>query len=170
MVTRPPTRGQIVSVFLQRGALKDGHRCSGPVSLVDGGLLKQGEPPDADLQGGEVGRLTHARVSECAGFALYACAVSLPLCSSGGHCGREEREGRTLFSPPPSATRQRCRARGPPQRSCRWCACSLPCHHVKGSHFVWVPEKIRKTIPVLTLMAHYANRLSRYVRYRTGTK
>jgi hypothetical protein len=169
MITRPPTRPEMVPVFLQRGALQDGHPCSGPVSLADGGLLEQSEPPDADLQGGEVGRLTHAQVSEGAGFALCASALCLPRCSSGGRCGHDERERRTPFAPLLSATRQRCRAREPPRRSCMWCACSLPRHHGKGSHFVWVPEKKRKTIPVLTLMAHCANRLSCYLRVHTNT-
>jgi len=31
-----------------------------------------------------------------------------------------------------------------------WLACSLPCHHGKECHFVRVPEKKRKTIPMLT--------------------
>jgi hypothetical protein len=130
------------------------------VSLADGDLLKQGKPPDADFQGGEVGRLTHDRAPDDAGLTSCSCALSLPRCSSDGRCGREEREGRNPFSPQPSATRQRRRAGGPPQRSCMWCACPLPCHHGKAYRFVWVPEKIRKTIPVLTLWVHYANRLS----------
>ena len=54
-IARPPTRDEMVPVFLQRDALQDGHPGSGPVSLADGGLLPQGKPPDADLQGGEVG-------------------------------------------------------------------------------------------------------------------
>ncbi len=174
-IARLPTRGEMVPVFLQRGALQDGPPSRRPVSLADGGLLPQEKPPDADFQGGlGVGRLTHARTQVgavgFAGLTCFACALYLPGCSSGGRCGREGQEGRSPSSPPPSATRRRCRARGPPRRSCRWCACSLPCHHGKGRRFVRVPEKKRKTIPVLTPRAHYANRLSRYVRYRTGTK
>jgi hypothetical protein len=119
-----------------------------------------------------VGRLTHAQSRDGAvGFAVVicrACALHLPRCSSGGRCGREEREESNLFSPPPSATRRRCPARGPPRRSCRWCACSLPCHYGKASRFVRVPEKKRKTIPVLTPRARYANRLSRYIRFHTS--
>jgi hypothetical protein len=169
-IARPPPRGEMVEAFLQRGALKDGPPCSGPVALADGGLLPQEKLPDAGFQGGDVGRLTHAQSPDgavgFAGLTCCACDLCLPRCSSGGHCGREGREGRNPFSPPPSATRRRCRARGQPLRSCRWCACSLPCQYGKGCRFVRVPEKIRKTIPVLTPMAHYANRMSRYIRLR----
>jgi hypothetical protein len=97
-----------------------------------------------------VGRLTHAYASDGFGFAHSACARCLPRCSSGGRWPRAGREGRSPSSPPPSATRRRCRARGQPQRSCRWLACSLPCHHAKGCRLIGVPEKKRKTIPVLT--------------------
>jgi hypothetical protein len=170
-VARPPTRPEIVPVLLQRYALQDGPPCSGPVSLADGSFLKQGEPPDADFQGCDVGRFTHDRAPDDVGLTCCSCALSLPLCSSGGRCGRDGREGRHPFSPHPSATRQRCRAGGPPQRPCMWCACPpLPCHHGKPYLFVWVPEKKRKTIPVLTLRMHRANRLDSYVRFETGTK
>jgi hypothetical protein len=83
-----------------------------------------------------------------------ACALSLPRCSSGGRYGRAEQEGRNPASPPPSATRQRCPAHEPPPISCRWLASSLPCLHAKGCHFVGVPEKKGKTIPVLTPAMH----------------
>ncbi len=167
-IARPPTRGEMVPAFLQRGALKDGPRGHRPVSLADGGLLPQEKSPDADLQGRDVGRLTHARAPDGAvGFAgstCRACALCLPRCSSGGHCDLEEREERNLSSPPPSATRQRCRSRGQPRRSCRCLACSLSYRHGKVCRSVRVPEKKRITIPVLTPGARIANRMSCYIR------
>ena len=100
-IARPPTRSEMVQVFLQRAALKDGPPGRGPVSHADSVLLTQGEPPDANLQGVCVGRLTHAYASEGAGVSLCACALCLPGCSSGVRCGREGREGRSPSSPPP---------------------------------------------------------------------
>jgi transposase-like protein len=67
---------------------------------------------------------------------------------------REGQEGGNPFSPPPSATRQRCPSREPPPRSCMWCACSLPCPHGKACYFVRVPKNKGKTIPMLTPRAH----------------
>jgi hypothetical protein len=117
-----------------------------------------------------VGHLTHDRTPGGAALTCHACALGLLRCSSGDRCGREEREGRNPFSPPPSATRRRCRARGQPLRSCKWFACSLPCQYGKGDQFVRVPEKKRKTIPVLTPRARYANRMSRYIRLQTSRR
>jgi hypothetical protein len=164
----------MVPVFLQRGALQYGPPGRRPVSLADSGPLPQEKSPDADRQGGlGLGRLTHAQTPDgavgFAGFALCACALSLPRCSSYGRYGRKVQEERCPFSPPPLATRRRYRARGPPQRSCRWCACSL-CHapYDKGCRFVRVSEKIRKIIPVLTLRALCAHRPSCYIRVQTS--
>jgi hypothetical protein len=165
-IARPPPRSQMVPVFLQRGVLQDAPPCSGPVSLADGGLEK---PLDADLQGGlGVVRLTHARAPDGGGLTCCACALRLPRCSIGGRYCREGREGRNPVSRPPSATRRRCRAHGPPRRSYTWFACSLPCHHGKGYRFMRVPEKIRKTIPVLTPRTLCAKEPRRYISVQTS--
>jgi hypothetical protein len=93
-ITRPPPRSEMVKVFLQRAALKDGPPGRGPVSLADSVLLTQGEPPDADLKGVCVGRLTHAHASEGAGFSLshalyvFLCVVAVAIAVAKG--GREE--------------------------------------------------------------------------------
>ena len=46
------------------------------VSHADSVLLTQGEPPDANLQGVCVGRLTHAYASEGAGVSLRMRSMS----------------------------------------------------------------------------------------------
>ncbi len=156
-IARPPPRSEMVQVFLQRTALQDGPPGRRPVSLTDSVLLPQEKPPDANLQGVCVGRHVHAYASEGAGFVLCACALCHLLCSSDGRYGRAEQEGRNPASPPPSATRSRCRARGPLRRSCMWCACSLPYSHGKGRGDRVYRNWLGEPIPVLGPKARAAD-------------
>src|SRR5215211_2858149 len=73
-------------------------------------------------------RVTLWRVPcSCGTWACCACARCLLPCSSGGHCGHAKPEERNLAPRLSLATRWRCQAPERLQRSCNWCACSLPC-------------------------------------------
>ena len=64
----------------------------------------------------------------CGTWACCASSPCLPRCSSGGHCGRAEPEGRNPASRLSLATRQRFRAHGQLRRSYTLCVHALPCH------------------------------------------